>query len=139
MNIKLIGKIDEILDLEYVGKNDLKKRSVILTEEASYKHNGMTVQKTNTFKIDFLKKNTEIINEFNISETVEVVCNLEGKKYHKINMAKPLFFNTLIGWKISKHIFDTEQVQELTPFPKLDNINTNTKAQFPEKETDFPF
>jgi len=139
MNIKIIGKIDEILELEYVGKNNLKKRRVILKEDASYKHNGITVEKTNDFEISFLKNNTEIINDFNIGETVEVDCNLEGKKFNKTNMPKPLYFNSITGWKISKHVFDTEQVEELTPFPELDNINTNTKAQFPEKETDSPF
>lgn len=137
----IIGLIEQILPLELKGANqDFKIQSVILTVDDSYKKNGTTVQRDMPLKVDFKQKNTEQLGDYKIGDKVSVEWNLKGAKWQGVNMTEPRHFTSVEGWKIAEYIENTEEVEELTPFPELDGHKANIEAQFIEKkDTDLPF
>ncbi len=136
--IPIVGKIEQILPLELKGADkNFKVQSIILTVDDSYKKDGQTVNRDMPLKIDFKQRNTEQLSNYKVGDKVSVEWNLKGSKWHGVNMTEPRHFTTAEGWKIANYIENTEQVEELTPFPELDNHKASTQAQFPE--TDLPF
>ena len=134
--IPIVGIIDKILPLELKGQNkDFKVQSLILIVDDSYKKDGMIVERSMPLKIDFKQKNTEQLSEYMIGTKVAVEWNLKGSKWQNTNMEEPRYYTTAEGWKIAEYIENTEQVEELTPFPELDNHKADTQAQFPKTDS----
>jgi single-strand DNA-binding protein len=80
MNIKLTGKIEKIGEVQTFNSG-FQKREVLLTEvEGQYPQ---------TYPVELLKDNTELLSGKNVGDTVTVECNLRASEYngrHFLNM-----------------------------------------------------
>ena len=128
----IVGKIEKILPLELKGADkNFKVQSIILTVDDSYKKDGQTVNRDMPLKIDFKQRNTEQLSNYKVGDKVSVEWNLKGTKWQGVNMSEPRHFTTAEGWKIADYIENTEQVEELSPFPILDKEPEETKNDLP--------
>ena len=91
MNVTIEGIIDTVFNEETVGANNFKKRVLWVKTEEQY---------SNTFEIQFLQHNTDLLDGLKAGERVRVTIGLNGKKNEKDG--KERVFNSMNGFGISK-------------------------------------
>lgn len=89
--MELFGQITGITETQKISENFTKKELVIETIE----------QYSQVFKIEFANKTAEILDGFNVGDSVKVAVNLRGKKSVGAD-GRTVYFMTLAGWKLSK-------------------------------------
>lgn len=85
MNIK--GSIHLIGETETVGNNGFTKRLVVIETQEQYKQ---------TIPVDFVKDKTNILDNYEVGDTVDVSVNVRGNEYNG------KYYVNLQGWKIEK-------------------------------------
>lgn len=81
MNVTIKGTIEQIGDVQSVGASGFKKRETLIKETEG--------QFPQTFKVELLKDNTELLSAFRVGDTVSLECNLRGSEYngrHYLNL-----------------------------------------------------
>ena len=100
MSYEVTGKLIEKYDTQRVSDR-FQKREFVL--EFTEMINGQPSQYPNFIKLTLVQQKVEIIDRFNIGQTVKVNFNLRGSRYEKDG--KVSYFTNLDAWRI-------EQAQE---------------------------
>ena len=99
--MKLQGKVKVIGETQTIGSNGFRKRELVLTTEEQYPQDIL---------VEFVQDKTDVLNNFNVGETVKVGINIRGREWvNPEGVAK--YFNSIQGWRIDK----TESSQDATP------------------------
>lgn len=98
--MKVTGKVRLIGNVQEVGSNGFTKRLIVIDTAEQY---------SQPIGIDFVKDKTDLLNNFNVGQNVEVSVNLRGNEYNS------KFYVSLQGWKIDKSDVSAEGVQEHPP------------------------
>ena len=89
--MEVLGKIKVINDAVQVSAS-FKKRELVVTTEDQYPQHIM---------IEFTQDKSDLLNNYNIGESVKVDINLRGREW--INpQGEAKYFNQIQGWRISK-------------------------------------
>ena len=100
MSYEVTGKLIEKYDTQRVSDR-FQKREFVL--EFTEMINGQPSQYPNFIKLTLVQQKVEIIDRFNVGQTVKVNFNLRGSRYEKDG--KISYFTNLDAWRI-------EQAQE---------------------------
>lgn len=111
------GKIKIIGDVQTFGTDFNKRQLVVITDD----------QYPQLISIDFLKDKCDLLNSYDVGQSVNVSINLGGREW--INpQGEAKYFNSVQGWRI-----ESFSQENLTPQPDL---KSNTISQDPD---DLPF
>lgn len=82
--IKLIG------ETQTIGNNGFVKREIVITTDEQYPQHIL---------IEFVKDKTELLNAYQVGQTVKVSINLRGREWIS-PQGETKYFNSLHGWRI---------------------------------------
>ncbi len=84
------GKIKLIGETQTVGSNGFRKRELVVTTEEQYPQH---------LSIDFVQDKTDLLNNFQVGQTVKVGINLRGREWIS-PQGETKHFNSIQGWRI---------------------------------------
>lgn len=88
---EVIGKIKVINPTQEVSASFKKRELVVSTDEAYPQH----------IMIEFTQDKCDLLNNYNIGETVKVSINLRGREW--VNPSgETKYFNSIQGWRIER-------------------------------------
>ena len=119
------GKIKLIGETKTFGNNGFRKREVVITTDEQYPQ---------FLNIEFIQEKTELLDNFNVGDEVEIAINLRGREWVS-PQGETKYFNSIQGWRISK--LNTEVSQEIPP-PVDDNFEPDNSFD-DEIDNDLPF
>ena len=119
------GKIKLIGETKTFGNNGFRKREVVITTDEQYPQ---------FLNIEFIQEKTELLDNFNVGDEVEIAINLRGREWIS-PQGETKYFNSIQGWRISK--LNTEVSQEIPP-PVDDNFEPDNSFD-DEIDNDLPF
>ena len=122
------GKIKLITDTKTYGTNGFRKREVVIVTDEQYPQ---------FLNIEFTQEKTELLNNFNVGDEVEISINLRGREWVS-PQGETKYFNSINGWRITK--INQENSQDVPPpitddFPPAEEY----KNDFDEEPDDLPF
>ncbi len=86
------GTIKKIDETKTYGNNGFRKRELVLTTEEQYPQHLM---------IEFVQDKTDLLNNFQVGQQVNVSINLRGREW--VNpQGETKYFNSIQGWRIEK-------------------------------------
>ena len=88
--MELLGKIKLIGDIKTYGDNGFRKRELVLTTEDQYPQHIL---------IEFVQNNCELLDNFNIGQTVRIGINIRGREWESPDQGIK-YFNSIQGWRI---------------------------------------
>lgn len=95
------GKIKLIGETETFGTNGFRKRDIVVTTEEQYPQHIL---------VEFVQDKTDLLDKFNIGQTVKIGINLRGREW--VNpQGEVKYFNSIQGWRID----DVPLTNEETP------------------------
>jgi len=110
------GKIKIIGDVQTFGTDFTKRQLVVITDD----------QYPQLISIDFLKDKCDLLNSYDVGQSVNVSINLGGREW--INpQGEAKYFNSVTGWKI-------EDVTPVEPSQPIEAPNLSQGV-----EDDLPF
>jgi len=123
--MEVTGKIKMIDTVKEVGTGGFKKRDVVVTTDEQYPQD---------ISIQFVQDKCDLLNTFNVGESVKIGINLRGREW--VNpQGETVYFNTIQGWNINKV---AESNTEKPAMPSAEVFKPTTNAV--EKEADdLPF
>ena len=99
--MQVTGKIKTINPIQTFGANEFKKREIVVTTNEQYPQ---------MILIEFVQDKCDLLNNFNIGDSVDVSINIKGREW--INpQGEAKYFNTIQGWRIeasAKPVNNTE-------------------------------
>jgi hypothetical protein len=122
--MELTGAIKKIGEAQTFGSG-FKKRELVITTDEQYPQFLM---------IEFTQDKCDLLNNFNIGESVKVYINLRGREWVS-PQGETKYFNSIQGWRI-------EKVSSQIPPPAIDTVQefeTTTDFNLTEDEDDLPF
>lgn len=139
MSYEITGKLIAVFDTQQISDR-FKKREFVL--ETSEEINGNVY--TNYAKMQLVQNKCEIIDNFNVGDTIKVNFNIKGNKWERDGNVN--YITNLDAWRI-------EQAQQAGPAPApaspaYTNMNTgntnsgdagNNYNPSPESVDDLPF
>lgn len=93
MSLQITGKLIEKYDVQQVSEK-FKKREFVL--EVYEEYNGQTY--TNFAKMQLVQAKCDIIDRFNIGDSITVSFNVKGNKWEKDG--KVSYITSLDAWKV---------------------------------------
>ena len=91
-NLSVEGKLKRIHDEQVISDRFKKREFVIETEE----------QYPQVLMFQLVQDKTNLIDQFNLGDKVEIFFNLRGREWQKDPSAEIRVFNTLDAWRIQK-------------------------------------
>ena len=88
--MELLGKIKLIGDIKTYGDNGFRKRELVLTTEEQYPQHIL---------IEFIQNNCELLDNFNLGQTVRIGINIRGREWESPDQGIK-YFNSIQGWRI---------------------------------------
>lgn len=102
------GKIKLIGETQTFGSNGFRKRELVITTEEQYPQPIM---------IEFVQDKTDLLNNYQVGQTVKVSINLRGREW--LNpQGETKYFNSIQGWRIEK--MDQAASASMPPMPQED-------------------
>ena len=89
--MEVLGKIKKIGNVEQVSATFQKRELVVETTE----------QYPQFISINFVQDKCEVLNSYNVGDSVTVGINLRGREWTN-PQGETKYFNDIQGWKISK-------------------------------------
>jgi hypothetical protein len=124
--MEVTGKIKLINDVQQISAS-FKKRELVVTTEEQYPQMIM---------IEFTQDKCDLLNNFNVGESVKVSINLRGREW--INpQGEAKYFNSIQGWRIEK-LAAQAPAGNVPPMPAADAFETATNFN-EEEHDDLPF
>lgn len=107
--MNLQGIIKSIGETQTFGSG-FKKRELVLTTQEQYPQDIL---------IEFNQDKTEVLNQYQKGETVDIGINIRGREWiNPEGVAK--YFNSIVGWKINKLSESNEIIPETNHEPLED-------------------
>ena len=123
--MELLGKIKLIGDIKTYGDNGFRKRELVLTTEEQYPQHIL---------IEFIQNNCELLDNYNIGQTVRIGINIRGREWESPDQGIK-YFNSIQGWRIESL---DDQVMDSAP-EDLPIENDNPPKDDDLTEDDLPF
>ena len=103
--MEVTGKI-KVVGAEQQISASFKKRELVVTTDEQYPQSIM---------IEFTQDKCDLLNNYNIGETVKVSINLGGREW--VNpQGETKYFNSIKGWRIER-VGSTEMPTQAPPMP----------------------
>jgi len=123
--MEVTGKIKVIDSVKEVGTGGFKKRDVVVTTDEQYPQD---------ISIQFVQDKCDLLNTFNVGESVKIGINLRGREWTN-PQGESVYFNTIQGWNINKVAEATTQKPAM---PSAEEFKPTTNA-VEEEINDLPF
>ena len=104
-SIKVIGEVQEI-------SATFKKRELILTTDEQYPQ---------TLSVEFIQDKTDLLNNFEVNQSVKVGINLRGREWENPETKELKYFNSIQGWRID--LIDSNPGVSNEDLPPLDSLS----------------
>lgn len=120
------GKIKLIGETQTFGSNGFRKRELVVTTEEQYPQHIM---------IEFVQDKTDLLNTYQVGQTVKVSINLRGREW--VNpQGETKYFNSIQGWRIEN--LDNAPSGNMPPMPAEDAFEPISDFN-EEDHDDLPF
>ena len=117
--MEVLGKIKVINPEQQVSASFKKRELVVVTDE----------QYPQFISINFVQDKCDILNKYNVGDTVKVGINLRGREW--INpQGEAKYFNDIQGWRVE--VIDESETQAHQTFQPATDFNE-------EEHDDLPF
>ena len=93
--MEVLGKIKVLGDIKTYGDNGFRKREVVITTQEQYPQHLL---------IEFIQDRCELLDSFNVGESVKISINLRGREWENPE-GEIKYFNSIHGWRIEKEEF----------------------------------
>ena len=124
--MEVLGKIKVLGDIKTYGDNGFRKREVVITTQEQYPQHLL---------IEFIQDRCELLDSFNVGESVKISINLRGREWENPE-GEIKYFNSIHGWRIEKEEFVEK---DIIP-PPDDSPGFEEKSdEDNEVEDDLPF
>ena len=123
--MELLGKTKLIGDIKTYGDNGFRKRELVITTEEQYPQHIL---------IEFIQNNCELLDNFNLGQTVRIGINIRGREWESPDQGIK-YFNSIQGWRIESL---DDQVMDSDP-EDLPIENDNSPKDDDLTEDDLPF
>jgi len=120
------GKIKLIGETQTVGSNGFRKRELVVTTEEQYPQH---------LSIDFVQDKTELLNTYQLGQTVKVGINLRGREWIS-PQGETKHFNSIQGWRIES--LQQDGSAAVPPVPPMEAFEP-AKDLKTEEPDDLPF
>ena len=128
--MEIQGKIKLIKEVQEISPT-FKKRELILTTDEQYPQ---------TLSVEFIQDKTDLLNNFEVNQSVKVGINLRGREWENPETKELKYFNSIQGWRIdlldsrtSASNEDLPPLDSLSPFEPADDNDDNQELD------DLPF
>ena len=120
------GKVKLIGETQTFGSNGFRKRELVVTTEEQYPQHIM---------IEFVQDKTDLLNNYQVGQTVKVSINLRGREW--VNpQGETKYFNSIQGWRIEN--LDNAPTGNMPPMPAEDAFEPISDFN-EEDHDDLPF
>ena len=123
--MEIQGKIKLIKEVQEISAT-FKKRELILTTDEQYPQ---------TLSVEFIQDKTDLLNNFEINQSVKVGINLRGREWENPETKELKYFNSIQGWRIEKVVDEFES--QLPPLPTKEDLNIPDSSN--NEPDDLPF
>jgi len=90
--MEVSGRVKEIGETSSFGANGFRKRELVVTTEEQYPQH---------IAIEFTQDKCDLLNNYNVGESVKVSINLRGREW--VNpQGETKYFNSIQAWRIEK-------------------------------------
>lgn len=120
------GKIKLIGETLTVGTNGFRKRELVITTEEQYPQH---------LSIDFVQDKTDLLNNFEVGQSVKVGINLRGREWIS-PQGETKHFNSIQGWRIDNLQPKSSGPNSPNPSPEAFEPAEDLKTDEPD---DLPF
>ena len=120
------GKIKLIGETLTVGTNGFRKRELVITTEEQYPQH---------LSIDFVQDKTDLLNNFEVGQSVKVGINLRGREWIS-PQGETKHFNSIQGWRIDNLQPKPSSPTSPNPSPEAFEPAEDLKTDEPD---DLPF
>ena len=111
----ITGKIKLINETKEYGSNGFRKRELVVTTEEQYPQDLL---------IEFIQDKCDILNSYNVGESVKIDINLRGREWQS-PQGETKYFNSIHGWRIEQTSSgDSAANSSIPPTPSKGNIAT---------------
>lgn len=125
--MEVVGKVKVINAVQQVSAS-FKKRELVVTTEEQYPQHIM---------IEFTQDKCDLLNNYNIGESVKVSINLRGREW--VNpQGEAKYFNSIQGWRIERMAAEAPSAPQMPPMPAAQAFEP--ASDFKEEDhDDLPF
>ena len=124
--MEIQGKIKLIGETQTVGSNGFRKRELVVTTEEQYPQH---------LSIDFVQDKTDLLNTYQVGQTVKVGINLRGREWISPK-GETKHFNSIQGWRIES--LQQDGSAAVPPVPPMEAFEP-AKDLKTEEPDDLPF
>ena len=121
----ITGKIKLINETKEYGSNGFRKRELVVTTEEQYPQD---------LSVEFIQDKCDILNSYNIGDSVKVDINLRGREWQS-PQGEIKYFNSIQGWRIEKLSLESNPnippVPPAEAFEPADDVNDNEPDDLP--------
>ena len=109
--MEIQGKIKLIKEVQEISPT-FKKRELILTTDEQYPQ---------TLSVEFIQDKTDLLNNFEVNQSVKVGINLRGREWENPETKELKYFNSIQGWRID--LLDSSSSVSNEDLPPLDSLS----------------
>ena len=109
--MEIQGKIKLIKEVQEISPT-FKKRELILTTDEQYPQ---------TLSVEFIQDKTDLLNNFEVNQSVKVGINLRGREWEIPETKELKYFNSIQGWRID--LLDSSSSVSNEDLPPLDSLS----------------
>ena len=109
--MEIQGKIKLIKEVQEISAT-FKKRELILTTDEQYPQ---------TLSVEFIQDKTDLLNNFEVNQSVKVGINLRGREWENPETKELKYFNSIQGWRID--LLDSNSGVSNEDLPPLDSLS----------------
>lgn len=109
--MEIQGKIKLIKEVQEISPT-FKKRELILTTDEQYPQ---------TLSVEFIQDKTDLLNNFEVNQSVKVGINLRGREWENPETKELKYFNSIQGWRID--LLDSNSGVSNEDLPPLDSLS----------------
>jgi|TARA_B100001939_G_C16730050_1_gene525067 hypothetical protein len=109
--MEIQGKIKLIKEVQEISAT-FKKRELILTTDEQYPQ---------TLSVEFIQDKTDLLNNFEVNQSVKVGINLRGREWENPETKELKYFNSIQGWRID--LIDSNPGVSNEDLPPLDSLS----------------
>ena len=120
----ITGKIKLINETKEYGSNGFRKRELVVTTEEQYPQDLL---------IEFIQDKCDILNSYNVGESVKIDINLRGREWQS-PQGETKYFNSIQGWRIEKTSSEI-QMQIFHLYHLLMHLNQQMRSMITSQTT----
>ena len=98
--MEIQGKIKLIKEVQEISAT-FKKELILTTDE----------QYPQTLSVEFIQDKTDLLNNFEVNQSVKVGINLRGREWENPETKELKYFNSIQGWRID--LIDSNQAYQM--------------------------